>query len=79
LLGKHQNNHFQLFTYICDRFNKEFMVMVIKEGSDRNTILKLWERLKKSNKGFSAKSYCGVIKLKSHPLEIQKKLRDEWK
>lgn len=53
--------------------------MVIKEGSDRNTILKLWERLKKSNKGFSAKSYCGVIKLKSHPLEIQKKLRDEWK
>ena len=54
------------------------MVMIIKQGSDRNTIIKLWERLKKNNKGFSAKTYCGVLKLKSHPLDIQKKMRDEW-
>jgi hypothetical protein len=54
------------------------MVMIIKQGSDRNTILKLWDRLKKGNKGFAAKTYCGVIKLKSHPLDIQKKMRNEW-
>lgn len=54
------------------------MLTVIKEGSDRNTILRLLEKLR-NRKGFSAKKYCGILKLKAHPVTIQKQLRDEWK
>lgn len=29
-------------------------------------------------KGVDTLKYCGVLKLKENPLEIQKKLRNEW-
>ena len=32
----------------------------------------------KLKKLFNAKKYNGIIKLKEDPLEIQKKLRNEW-
>lgn len=37
-------------------------------------------RRKKSDvdKGVNTLKYCGVIKLKEKPLDIQKRLRDEW-
>ncbi len=53
------------------------MVTVIKQGSSKASIKQLIEKLQ-SNKGIDAKKFCGVIKLKEHPLIIQKKLRDEW-
>ncbi len=53
------------------------MVTVIKQGSSKASIRLSLEKLKR-NKGIDAKKYCGVIKLKEHPLTIQKKLRDEW-
>jgi len=30
------------------------------------------------NKAFNAHKYCGIIKLKEDPLELQKKWRNEW-
>ena len=53
------------------------MVTVIKKGSSKSAIGQLLQKLK-IKKGFNAKKYCGVIKLKSNPLTIQKKLRNEW-
>lgn len=29
-------------------------------------------------KGVNTKKYCGVIKLKKDPLDIQKEMRNEW-
>jgi diacylglycerol kinase family enzyme len=56
------------------------MVLVVnkKSGkSDLNHFLETIEK-RKEKKGFDAKKYCGKIKLKEHPLEIQKRLRDEF-
>lgn len=53
------------------------MVTIIKAGANKTTISQLLDKLKYS-KGINAKKYCGVIKLKKHPLAIQKEMRDEW-
>ncbi len=53
------------------------MVTVIKKGSSKSVIIHLLQKLK-IKQGFNAKKYCGVIKLKSSPLIIQKRLRNEW-
>ena len=53
------------------------MVIIIKKNSTKNIILELLNKLR-SKKGFNAKKHCGVIKLKSDPLTIQNKMRDEW-
>ena len=50
------------------------MVTIIKDGSSKAAIRNLLEKLK-TNKGFDAKKYSGVIKLKKNPLEIQKMIR----
>jgi hypothetical protein len=31
-----------------------------------------------NTKGFDAHKFCGVLKLKKTPLQIQKQMRDEW-
>lgn len=56
------------------------MVLVLKKGASRKEIEALEKKLyqQKSERGFNAKKYNGVIKLKSDPLDIQKQLRDEW-
>jgi hypothetical protein len=54
------------------------MVTILKKGTNKSTIKKLVKK-SQSKKGIDAKKHCGVIKLKEHPLEIQKTLRDEWK
>ena len=33
---------------------------------------------RKSKKSFDALRYCGVIKLKQNPLQLQKQWRNEW-
>lgn len=53
------------------------MVVIIKQSSSKRKIEEALKKLRK-RKGFDAQKYCGVIKLKEHPLSIQKKLRDEW-
>lgn len=53
------------------------MVTVIKKGSSRTLIKRLVQKLQ-VNRGVDVRKYAGVIKLKEHPLTIQKKLRDEW-
>jgi hypothetical protein len=53
------------------------MVTVIKKGSDKKEIEKAVSKLKCS-KSFNAHKYCGTVKLKEDPLQIQKRMRDEW-
>lgn len=53
------------------------MVTIIKKGLSKKAIEKLL-LTQKSSKKFDSKKHSGVIKLKETPLEIQKKLRDEW-
>ncbi|MGB4775997.1 MAG: hypothetical protein WBP45_12540 [Daejeonella sp.] len=53
------------------------MVTIIKKGTDIKEIDKVLSKLK-SPKKFDAYKYLGTVKLKTGPLEIQKKMRDEW-
>ena len=53
------------------------MVTIIKKGSSKAAIKQLVDKIQ-VKKGLDTKKYSGVIKLKEHPLTIQKALRDEW-
>lgn len=53
------------------------MVVVIKKDSSKQEIKEALQKIQK-RKGFDAKKYLGIIKLKEDPLTIQKKMRDEW-
>ena len=56
------------------------MVTVIKRGSTKEQIkaeLALHAK-KKMKKGVDLGKYCGSIKLKEDPLELQKHWRSEW-
>ncbi len=55
------------------------MVLVLKKGASKKEIAAIRKKLDKLPvKGVDTKKYCGVIKLKEDPMEIQKKMRDEW-
>lgn len=55
-------------------------MITLKKGATQRHMQKLTltlsERRKLSKK--SIKDYCGSIKLKEDPIEIQKKMRNEW-
>ena len=53
------------------------MVTIIKKGTSKASIRHLVQKTQ-IKKGIDAQKYCGVIKLKEHPLDIQKRLRNEW-
>jgi hypothetical protein len=53
------------------------MVTVIKKGSSKSSILRLLNKIQ-SKRGVNVKKYCGVLKLKTDPLTIQRSLRNEW-
>jgi len=56
------------------------MLLVINKKTKKEEVDKfIRESMKKSNAGFDAKKYCGVIKLDKDPLEIQNEMRNEWK
>ncbi|MBY0476742.1 MAG: hypothetical protein K2Q24_03785 [Chitinophagaceae bacterium] len=57
------------------------MTLVIKKGASPKEIEAITLKLSKGKKkkGFNAYKHCGVIKLKTDALAIQKKLRNEWK
>lgn len=56
------------------------MTLVLKRGADKKTIREIVDKLfsaQKKNK-MDIRKYCGTLRLKEDPMEIQKKLRDEW-
>ncbi len=57
------------------------MVTVLKYGSKKEAIKRLLERLNQQtdSKGIDAYKYCGVLNIEVDPMDIQSKLRDEWK
>ena len=57
------------------------MVTVLKYGSKKETIKRLLDHLNQhiEDVGIDAYKYCGVLNLKSDPMDIQSRLRDEWK
>ncbi|MDH5400290.1 MAG: hypothetical protein OEX02_19205 [Cyclobacteriaceae bacterium] len=57
--------------------NYEKMVTVIKKGGSKKQLKDQIEKALKT-KGVDTHKFCGVIKLKEDPLEIQKRMRDEW-
>ncbi len=61
--------------------NKHFiMVTIIKRGISLETLNSILVKLaEKKKKGLNAKMFCGTLKLEEDSLNIQKKLRDEWK
>lgn len=56
------------------------MIAILKPGSTQLRISELWEQFnaKKKGKGIEAKKFCGVLKLEEDPLDMQKRLRNEW-
>ena len=58
------------------------MVTTIKKGATKAEIQSLFEKLtSRSNKrkGFDAHRFCGTVKFNEDAMDIQKRLRDEWK
>ncbi|GAA4463330.1 hypothetical protein GCM10023093_11520 [Nemorincola caseinilytica] len=57
------------------------MVLVLKRGATEKEILSIRKKLqkKKGQKGgVDLSRHFGTIKLKVDPMDIQRKLRDEW-
>lgn len=56
------------------------MVLVLRKGASKKDIALIEKKLYQGTAivGFNAKKYNGTLKLKTDPLIIQKKLRDEW-
>ncbi len=56
------------------------MVITLKKGSNRSRISKLLEKIRQTKplRGIDAYKYCGLINLEEDPIEIQRKMRDEW-
>ena len=55
------------------------MVLVLKKGASKKEIEAIRKKLDRlPAKGVNTKKYCGVLKLKEDPLDIQKKMRNEW-
>lgn len=58
------------------------MVTTIKKGATKEEIITFFEKLTKNlqpKKSFDAFKFCGTIDFKEDGLEIQKRLRDEWR
>jgi hypothetical protein len=54
------------------------MVTTIKKGTSREKILVALKKRPVIIKSPDLKKYCGSISLNEDPLELQKKLRNEW-
>jgi hypothetical protein len=52
-------------------------VTTIKKGTKRMELDKALQNIN-SGKSLDAKKYSGIIKLEEDPIEIQKRLRNEW-
>ena len=54
------------------------MVTIIKKGTSKEKILIALNKRVVKIKGPDLKKYCGSISLPEDPMELQKKMRDEW-
>ncbi len=54
------------------------MVIVIKKKSTKRNLEKISKEIK-PKKLFKASEYCGKVKVKGDAVEIQRRLRNEWK
>jgi hypothetical protein len=56
------------------------MVWVLKQGATKDEIQELQKQIADATSKplIDLRKYCGVIKLREDPLEIQRKMRDEW-
>jgi hypothetical protein len=54
------------------------MVTTIKRGTSREKIKTALKKRQLKVKGPDIRKYCGSITLTEDPLDMQKKLRDEW-
>ena len=65
--------------YLIDLYKPVNMVLVLKKGASKKEIESVMKKLRsQKKKGFNARKYNGVLKLKEDPLTIQKRLRGEW-
>jgi hypothetical protein len=56
------------------------MVTILKKGKPVKDLIKALEALiAKSNQGFDAKKYSGILDSNVSPISYQQLLRDEWK
>ncbi len=55
------------------------MITTIKRGTPRGSILKILKEHPTKVKYIDLKKYCGILKLKADPLDLQKEWRNEWK
>lgn len=58
------------------------MVAVIKKGATKDELKAFDKGLKEGmppRKKFDAHKFCGTVKFEGDGLEIQKRLRDEWR
>ena len=53
------------------------MTMVLRKGQRLEDVLPMANK-KTGTKRLDAMKYVGVLKTKEDPLEIQKRMRDEW-
>lgn len=53
------------------------MVSILKKGASKQDLVALKARINKKLV-LDLRKFCGILKLQEDPLEIQKKLRDEW-
>jgi hypothetical protein len=54
------------------------MVTTIKRGSSREKIQKIMQGWTPGRRKIDIRKYCGIIKLKEDPMELQKSWRNEW-
>ena len=53
------------------------MTTIIKKGTAKKKIEQILAKLQ-GRKRLDAYKYCGVLKLNEDPLDMQKRVRDEW-
>ncbi|MCD4692474.1 MAG: hypothetical protein K8R79_06150 [Calditrichales bacterium] len=51
--------------------------ITIKKADRQQTYTRKLKQL--TIQGLDLRKYCGKLKIKEYPLEIQKRLKDEWK
>jgi hypothetical protein len=57
------------------------MVTIIKKSAKKSEIDRILKssKAKRPKKSLNALKYCGILKITENPVQIQKKLRNEWK
>jgi hypothetical protein len=65
------------YFYYFYSINNIDMTIILKKGQHLEDLLPP-NAIIKGSKRLNAKKYVGVLNLKEDPMEIQKRMRDEW-